>query len=160
MRIDAPETDAADELADAWVDLASSQRAHGAHLLADENREQIRESILQHIVTDGVRVGRDADDALLGFVMFAPESSQYRQDVRRGVVQNIYVHPDHRSEGVGAALLAAAETALAAKGVDVVSLDVMADNRRARAFYERQGYDPHRVTVEKAVENDKDSSEN
>lgn len=160
MHIESPDTDAADELADAWVDLARGQRDHGAHLLAGENRSQIRESILQHVVTDGIRVARDADGALLGFVMFAPESSQYRQDVRRGVVQNLYVVPDHRSEGVGAALLAAAEQTLAEKGVDVVSLEVMADNARAREFYAAHGYEGHRVAVEKPLENDNDSSEN
>ena len=160
MRIESPDTDAADELADAWVDLARGQRDHGAHLLADDNRSQIRESILQHLVTDGVRVARGADDALLGFVMFAPESTQYEQDVRRGVVQNLYVAPDHRSEGIGAALLDVAEAALAEKGVDVVSLEVMADNERAREFYAAQGYGSHRVALEKPLESDNDSSEN
>lgn len=155
MNIEPPTTDEVDELADLWVDLAADQRRYGSRLRAAENREQIRDSIAHHVVAGGLLVARAPD--IVGFVMFAPEASQYDQDVDRGVIQNIYVRPDRRNEGIGAALLARAESMLAAAGVDVVTLDAMAEKDSARRFYQRQGYDVHRVELEKRVENDNNS---
>lgn len=86
-----------------------------------------------------------------GFVSATVESGTYEQDVTRGVVDNLYVEPDARDRGVGGDLLAAAEAALDDAGVDTVALEVMADNAAARRFYERHGYAPHRVELEKQV---------
>jgi ribosomal protein S18 acetylase RimI-like enzyme len=98
----------------------------------------------------------DTEDGLLGFVMFGPETGRYAQDVSRGVVRNLYVRPDCRGEGVGAALLGAAEAALADRGVEVVALESMAGNGAARRFYRRRGYTPHRVELERTLESDND----
>jgi ribosomal protein S18 acetylase RimI-like enzyme len=152
-----------DALADCWVALVADQRDYGAHLRAAPNRATARDVLGQYVAADGVLVARDAPDArpagggagdLLGFVMFYVEEGVFDQDATRGVVENIYVRPDARSQGVGSRLLVAAEDALAADGASVVALSVMADNRRARGFYDDHGYEPHRVTLEKPVEND------
>ena len=148
--IERPSTDEADTVADLWVALAEDQRAHGSHLQAAVNRPHIRESVVQHAVTDSLLVARDGE-SILGFVMFSVESGVYEQDVRRGVVENLYVLPDIRGTGVGAALLAAAEKALTERGCSVVSLDVLAANSDARRFYRRQGYTSHRVEMEKRL---------
>lgn len=171
MEIAPAVTDDADRLVDLWVALASGQRAHGSHLLAETNRGSIRESVLRHVVVDGLLVARDAPDGgddeavggtdIVGFVMFGPEVDGYDQDVYRGVVRNIFVVPERRGEGIGAALLDGAERALEAAGADVVSLEVLAANRSARRFYEGRGYRTHRVELEKRVgaESDTDSRE-
>ncbi|KPN32172.1 putative acetyltransferase [Halolamina pelagica] len=158
MEIEAPTMDDADRLAELWVDLARSQRAHGSHLLAEPNRETVREGLARAIVTQNVLVAR-TDDDLAGFVEFAPETDSYRQDVARGVIENIYVRPSHRDTGLGADLLAAAEARLLDAGIDRVTLEVLADNEAARRFYARQGYEPHRVELEKAPESDTHSKE-
>jgi ribosomal protein S18 acetylase RimI-like enzyme len=144
--------DDVDRLAELWVALASEQRAHGSHLHAAENRASIREAMARHVVLDGLRVARD--DGLVGFVMFDVESPTLGQDVTRGVVRNLYVAPGHREQGIGARLLDAAEAELAAAGADVVALEALADNEAGRRFYERRGYRPHRVELEKRVETD------
>lgn len=149
----------ADRLAELWVGLARSQRAHGSHLLAEPNRETVREGLARAIVTQNVLVARTAADDLAGFVEFAPETDSYRQDVERGVIENIYVRPSHRDTGLGADLLAAAEARLLDAGVDRVTLEVLADNEAARRFYARQGYEPHRLELEKAPESDTHSKE-
>jgi GNAT superfamily N-acetyltransferase len=51
------------------------------------------------------------------------------------------VLPEARSQGIGARLLAAAETALTARGCVRLQLQLGARND-ARAFYERRGYAP------------------
>lgn len=155
MDIEPPRTDEVDELTDLWVDLANDQRRYGSRLLPGENREQIRDAIAHHVVAGGLLVARAPD--IVGFVMFAPETGRYKQDADRGVIQNLYVHPDRRNEGIGTALLDRAESILASAGVDVVTLDAMAANESARRFYQRKGYDVHRVELEKRVENDNNS---
>ena len=156
--VDRADTDDADVMTDLWVDLAADQQDHGSHLLADRNRDRIHETMLQHILTDTALVAReDAPDdgaPLVGFVTFGRESEAYNQDAARGIVHNLYVRPSDRRQGVGSALLAAAETRLEARGVNAVALESMADNGAARSFYRRRGYAPHRVELEKPLESD------
>lgn len=54
----------------------------------------------------------------------------------------LYVEPVFARSGVGAALLAGAEAAARNQGRGVMKLWVLADNPRARSFYEAQGYAP------------------
>jgi ribosomal protein S18 acetylase RimI-like enzyme len=144
-------TEDADQVADLWVELASDQLAHGSHLRPEANRERIRDSILRHAVAGTLFVVRE-DDIVVGFVTFSVETGGYDQDVRRGVVENIYVAEGHRDEGVGAALLRAAERTLSDRGCEAVGLDVMAANEGARRFYERHGYAAHRVEMERRLD--------
>jgi ribosomal protein S18 acetylase RimI-like enzyme len=146
------ERDDVDRLAELWVDLASEQRGFGSHLRDAENLTAIRESMARHAVTGGLYVARGDD--VVGFVMFDLESTTYAQDRRRGVVRNLYVVPSRRGEGLGSRLLETAETELAAAGADAVALEALADNEAARRFYERHGYEVHRVELEKRVETD------
>jgi ribosomal protein S18 acetylase RimI-like enzyme len=92
-------------------------------------------------------------NGLVGFVMFDTERTRYEQDVSRGIIENIYVVPDHRGGGIGSALLDAAEQRLRARDIDSIALEAMAPNERARRFYRERGYDPHRVELEKSLDN-------
>ena len=160
MVVESPDTDAAPVLADLWVDMAAEQRQHGSHLAADANRGAMADSIRRAIIADGVRVARaEADDAaetgtVLGFVMFTTGTTVLETAVSRGSIENLYVVPDARNDGLGGALLDAAAAALAERGIDRVALEVMADNEAARRFYRRHGFEPHRVTMERPVESD------
>lgn len=163
MDIDTPAMDEADPLADLWVALARDQYDHGSHLAAIDNRAAIYESICQHIVTSSVLVARvpecetsvemgnrDHDTTeIVGFVMFTTKTGRYEETVSAGVIENIYVVPERREEGIGSALLTAAEDALKTDGTAVITLDVMAANRAARRFYTDHGYNAHRVTMAK-----------
>jgi ribosomal protein S18 acetylase RimI-like enzyme len=153
MQIEAPDRTAAGDVVDLWVDLATGQREYGSHLRADANRTRIRESVVRHIVTDSLLVAVD-DGELVGFVMFGVESGSFEQDVTRGVVENLFVAASHRRDTVGKQLLDAADAALADRGVEVVGLEVMADNEDARAFYRANGYEAHRIELEKPIDTD------
>jgi ribosomal protein S18 acetylase RimI-like enzyme len=67
-------------------------------------------------------------------------------DGHRGWLYYLAVDPRRRGEGIGRALVGAAE-AWAAGFVPKVQLMVRADNTAAVAFYERLGYEPSQVTV-------------
>ena len=153
MEISTPTTALADRLTEMWVDLARDQRSYGSHLLGPENRPVIRETVVQRIVAGTLLVAR-REGSVVGFVMFTVEHGRYEQDVRPGLVENLYVAPDARREGIGSALLRAAEERLVADGATVVQLEAMADNESARQFYAAHGYTPHRLTLEKPTEND------
>jgi len=153
VTVELADSDDADALADLWVDLAANQRQHGSHLLASDNRTRVHETMLKHVVTHTAVVAR-RDGDVVGFVTFGQESESFAQDVTRGIVHNIYVAAGHRGEGVGSALLAAAEETLAGRGVDTLGLQAMAANDAARAFYRRHGYELHRVEFEKPAESD------
>lgn len=150
MRVERPDPAEVDRIADCWVELARGQRAHGSHLAADANRTRAREAVAGHLAADGVLVARDAG-TIVGFVTYGLATGAYESDATRGMVHNVWVDPERRGGGVGAALLARAEADLADRGADVVALEVMADNEDARRFYRREGYRAHRVEMEKAV---------
>lgn len=145
-----------DELADLWVDLVASQREHGTHLQAAPNRTAARDVLGRYVTAGDVIVARA--DRIEGFVMFHVQTGLYEQDRERGVIDNVYVRPAARDQGLGSALLTAAEDALIEAGVDVLSISVLAANDRARTLYERHGYAPHRLELERPVGSDNDSS--
>ncbi|SHH68966.1 GNAT family N-acetyltransferase [Halobaculum gomorrense] len=161
VAVDRGTVDDVDAVADLWVDLADGQRAYGTHFEATENRRAAAESVASAASAGGLVVARVAEpkggapsttDEIVGFVSFGLETGRYEQDVRRGVVYNLFVRDPYRDAGVGARLLDTAESTLAASGAHVVALEAMAANRDARRFYEQQGYEPHRVELEKPIQ--------
>ena len=156
MDIETPTTEDLATLVDLWVRLAAEQRDHGSHLLADANREPVRDTIARSVVTGNAAVARDDGD-IVGFVTYELDAGTYEQDLTHGTVTNLFVRRDSRNAGVGAALLAAAEDALADDGADAVSLEVLAGNEAARRFYRRAGYGDHRVVMEKPLATESDT---
>ena len=167
-RIEPATADDVDAVIDMWVALAAGQREHGATLRAEANRATVREWVAQSVVTGDLLVARDPDPAAeadsqgdrepdpVGFVGFSLERGDYERDAVRGTVSNLFVVPERRGEGIGAALLDAAERALAEAGADRVALEALADNDRAREFYAEHGYDPHRVELTKPLGDEDD----
>ena len=159
VRVELATADDVDAVTDMWVALAAGQREHGATLRAEANRATVREWAAQSAVTGDLLVARDpgaaSDEAdgsdLVGFVGFSLERGDYERDAARGTVSNLFVVPDRRGEGIGAAMLDAAERALDERGADRVALEALADNDRARAFYADRGYDLHRVELTKSL---------
>jgi ribosomal protein S18 acetylase RimI-like enzyme len=142
-----------DALLELWLDLAAGQQAHGSTIDPAANEDTVRESLAQHVLTDGVLLARRVD-AVVGFVMFGPDDAGFQRERTRGVVRNVYVVPGVRGEGVGTELMDAAERRLAEEGFEEVVLEAMADNEAARRFYRERGYEPHRVTLSKPLGSD------
>jgi ribosomal protein S18 acetylase RimI-like enzyme len=158
-RIEPAVAEDVDALTDLWVALVADQRSHGAHLLAEANRARVAEYLANFVATDSVVVARDPTAGIVGFAMFRIESGAYEQDVTRGIVDNVFVCEGYRDAGVGSRLLDAAEAELADDGADVAALSVLADNDAARRLYERRGYEPHRLDMERPLESDTSSKE-
>lgn len=87
----------------------------------------------------------DLDGHVIGFATVGPyRIGQDRRhlDGSAGEILAIYVDPDHWGTGVGRALMDAAIAELARRGFPEARLWVLADNARARRFYERCGLAP------------------
>ncbi|MFJ8685199.1 GNAT family N-acetyltransferase [Micromonospora wenchangensis] len=84
----------------------------------------------------------EVDGLPAGFTTFGPyRNNQDRGDLdpAYGEVLAMYVEPAHWGDGTAQALFAAARDGLAAHGWREYRLWVLADNTRARRFYERAG---------------------
>ena len=158
MEIERPTVDDIEELTELWVALAREQRRHGTHILPEANRSVIGETLTRHALAGEAFVARGRN-SILGFVTFERTADQFQTNVDRGVVQNLFVKPSYRDAGVGALLLDRAEADFEASGVEVVSVEVMAANEAARRFYDRRGYDPHRVVLEKRLQDENHSKD-
>jgi len=80
-----------------------------------------------------VLLGYDDGGALVASVLVG-------HDGHRGWVYYVTVDPDHRLEGYGRAIMAAAEGWLRARGIEKIQLMVRGDNARVHAFYQSLGY--------------------
>ncbi len=86
---------------------------------------------------DGPNSGPD----LLGFVLV---HLLHRTSFPLAYVTTLDVHPDHRRQGIAAALMREAEVRIAAANANALRLHVFTANLGAIRFYERLGF--HRVS--------------
>ena len=75
----------------------------------------------------------EEDGQVIGAVMAG-------NDGRRGYVYHTAVHPDHRHEGIGKALVDAAMDALKDIGINKVALVVFKRNEEGNAFWQQMGF--------------------
>ena len=61
-------------------------------------------------------------------------------DGHRGWVYYVTVDPNHRFNGLGRAIMSAAEEWLRERGIEKLQLMVRADNEKVRAFYQSLGF--------------------
>lgn len=88
---------------------------------------------------------------LVGFVLllYAQPPSWQPQTAGFPLLVDLYVHPAHRSRGIGATIIHYLESAARARGFRQLFLCVDIDNPRARQLYERLGY--HAIQCEPYV---------
>ena len=73
-------------------------------------------------------------DEVVGFV-----HALWNRD--EGVVFRVYVHPDHRGEGIGGDLVDRVRREMESRGADRLTAMVLADNEPGQAFYESLGFE-------------------
>jgi GNAT superfamily N-acetyltransferase len=95
------------------------------------------EAELERPTTGRATFVAEVDGRVVGFAVVGPS----RDERDLGELYAIYVDPDSWSRGAGRRLIGRAEERLAEEYVEA-ALWVLEDNARARAFYERAGWEP------------------
>ena len=102
------------------------------------------ELVLQRLLGDprlGLVWVAESGGELLGYLIAVLVLSVEHQGLT-AEIDEFFVMPEVRSRGVGGRLLAAAETALAARGCVRLQLQLRTANTEGRAFYQHRGYAP------------------
>jgi len=89
-----------------------------------------------------VWVARESDVMVGYLIAVLMLSLEYRGAVAE--IDEVFVVPQARGHGIGAALVDAAECALALAGCTFIQLQLGVGNDSARAFYDHRGYAPRR----------------
>lgn len=76
-----------------------------------------------------------ADQKLVGYSM-----SHWNPETKVFYLTSLYVLPDYQKQGFGKAMLERGIDLARSLGTDRLKLGVMAENRQAREWYERQGF--------------------
>lgn len=90
---------------------------------------------------------KEAMDSDYAFIMVATEADScvgfavFYLTVPESELPDIVVAESHRGKGVGKALLDASLRELTSRGVDTVFLEVRVSNERAKALYEKVGFE-------------------
>jgi ribosomal protein S18 acetylase RimI-like enzyme len=92
------------------------------------------------------------DHGPVGWICFGPCRSEVPGPGRAGEVYALYVSPDLIGQGIGRRLLEEAHGQMRSQGFGASVLWVLADNRRARRFYERSGYQADGATQDDAYD--------
>jgi ribosomal protein S18 acetylase RimI-like enzyme len=116
---------------------AAYEHVFGAERLATLDAAQ-REQRWRRSLEVGDQVGFVAewDEVVVGWATVGPSY----EEASWGELYGIYVAPEAWGTGAGSALIRAAADELRAHGLEDAVLWVLADNPRARRFYEREGW--------------------
>jgi GNAT superfamily N-acetyltransferase len=101
------------------------------------------ELLLKHLMGNpalGAIWVAESAGTLAGYLIVVLVMSVEHQGVM-GEIDEFFVLPQERSQGVGARLLAAAEAALVQRGCVRLQLQLGIANGTARTFYQRHGYE-------------------
>ncbi len=80
------------------------------------------------------------------------QATDQRNGLLHPYVLLLYVHPDHRRQGLATQLLHAAHHWAKAEGHSQISLQVFSENAPAQALYQKLGYQPEAILMKKPLE--------
>jgi ribosomal protein S18 acetylase RimI-like enzyme len=92
-------------------------------------------------IRDHVALVAEDDGRMLGFALARLKGP------RHGFLSDLYVRPEARRRGIASALVREAAARLAARGAEVLELEVMSSNAEARRAYEAWGLAPVSLTL-------------
>jgi GNAT superfamily N-acetyltransferase len=93
----------------------------------------------------------EADGALAGFSYFGPDTGAPDAGPGIAMLNALHVRPAAVGTGVGRLLMIRTLEIMTADGVRTVRLWVLAENRRAREFYSKGGWEPDGTTRESVI---------
>ncbi|MCM1525084.1 MAG: GNAT family N-acetyltransferase [Ruminococcus sp.] len=135
--------------------LAPDDDIYGVSRIYEESWKYAYKGIVPQDFLDGIPEGKWADSVdqpqRISLVMLDGDKMIGTSSVSRsrsadlpdhGEIISLYLLPEYTGKGHGNALLAAAKDQLYKMGFDKIFLWVLEENRRARHFYEKNGFSP------------------
>jgi ribosomal protein S18 acetylase RimI-like enzyme len=89
----------------------------------------------------GVLTAR-CDGQIVGLCQYGPTEDHDHDPGQVGQIDRLYVHPARQRTGIGRSLLTASVNLLRHGGAHTATLWVLETDQRAKAFYERLGWQP------------------
>ncbi|MDV5169014.1 GNAT family N-acetyltransferase [Photobacterium rosenbergii] len=114
-----------------------------------KKKEQTQQAI-QHLLTNPelgqawfIEVDNDGEKLIAGHIIIS-YSFSLEHGGRVGLIDQFYLKPEWRQQGIGTALIPQIEAHAASAGVHALSLEVNIGNKGARKFYEKHDFVPRR----------------
>ena len=106
-----------------------------------DDEADVRQGELEHAIGTDIVLLAEQDARPVGLAVADTKGE------RVGFLHILYVRPSARQVGVAAALVRATVDRLRAQGRDMLELEVVASNERARSVCERWGFEPAEITL-------------
>lgn len=113
-----------------------------------------RHEYYAELIADGERNAvwaADVNGTVVGYLVGRYRDANDFRIVSTAVLESMFVHPDRRNAGVGAALVEAFLQWAKASAAGSVAVTAYAENTGAIRFYERFGLRPKHVTLDMAI---------
>ncbi|MBN1887721.1 MAG: GNAT family N-acetyltransferase [Thermoflexales bacterium] len=110
----------------------------GLHSLRLQGRDS-RQAMAAQLAAGQVILGLEEAGQLIGAVVVT-------HDTRKGWINRLAIHPDHRRQGHAARLVAAAEDELRGLGYGLFAALIEDDNAASKALFAHEGYKMHAIT--------------
>ncbi|MGC9333556.1 MAG: GNAT family N-acetyltransferase [Anaerolineae bacterium] len=114
-----------------------------------EARRNLRGQVVSRVGAENgcALVAEYAQDGIVGMAFGRVVTNNRYQPSRAGLVDQVYVVPEHRHKGAGRRLVAEMCQFFAGEGVDDLSLRYVVGNAEAAAFWTAMGFEPRIITA-------------
>ena len=87
---------------------------------------------------------------ITGIISTVADDDLERYSSTDGTIEELFIHPDHRGQGVGEMLMEQMEKYFWSQGCSVVKVNCFVPNTKAHAFYNKLGYEDRHLTLMKS----------
>lgn len=144
-----------DSVVDFYKKTAQFEQTINEHILLDGVLEEgFRASLAKELLlSDFYFLFYKENDEILGFLSgYLKEKNKWWKYRQIAYIDHIFVEEKARGKGIATLLIKDFENWAKAKNADLVTIEVLPENKKAISLYEFQGYEPHMIHLKKDLE--------